>query len=90
MKIARRNNSAEIYYDMKGAFKFEKKDFPITCKVGKGESVKRRKGRAVVEAHHHGVVQRGHARGRGHGHGQGRGVEKVREMRRRSLGDMVR
>lgn len=31
-------NSAEIYYDMIGSFKFKASDFPITCKVGAGKA----------------------------------------------------
>lgn len=32
-------NSAEIYFDMPGAFKFSKSDFPLSCEVGKGAKV---------------------------------------------------
>ena len=92
-------NSAEIFYNMKGAYKFQKSDFPITCKVGQGQSVGNQK--RAVDAHHHqqqhhrsqSVIgdEAGAGAARAHQHrSSSSGAEKVREVKIRSLADMMR
>ena len=51
-------NSAEVFFDMVGAFKIAKTDFPLTCTVGAGVAAKLPEKRSV----------HGHAHGHGHEH----------------------
>lgn len=56
-------NSAEIYYNMVGAFKFKASDFPIECKVGAGEappssSKMARRDQAHQHSHHQHAQQK--------------------------------
>ena len=66
-------NSAEVTFDMEGAYKFQKSDFPIECKIDEGISPKSKR---VVDAHHSGMQKR-------HGH------QHPRNLKARSLVDAL-
>ena len=66
-------NSAEIHYNMKGAFKFSASDFPIECKVGAGKSTPSSK------------VRRDERNGHQHARHQKRSSIHPRQLRARNL-----
>lgn len=51
-------NSAEIYYNMIGAFKFNKADFPLECEVGPGQAPPSSPAVVPRSSHRHGAHKR--------------------------------
>lgn len=77
-------NSAEIYYNMIGAFKFKKSDFPLECKVGPGEVPPSSAGKMVRrESHAH---QHSHATA---GRQQKRSATHPHQLRARDFLEVV-